>query len=65
MIEKKEITNKAINYFSNKANEILLPMAEAKTRKVVTMIINSACDETMINDNLYIINRGFNNEIEI
>ena len=55
----------AEKYFSNKANEILLPMAEAKTRKVVTMIINSACDETMINDNLYIINRGFNNEIEM
>ena len=54
-----------INYFSKKANEILLPMAESKTRKVVTMIINDACDESIINDNLYVINKDENNEIKM
>jgi sporulation protein YunB len=54
-----------IDYFDNKVNEILLPMAESKTRKVVTMIINSACEEEMISDNLYEINRDSNNEIKM
>ena len=54
-----------IDYFAKKTNEILLPMAESKTRKVVTMIINSACDEAMIRDNLYTINKDNNNEIKM
>lgn len=54
-----------IGYFAKKANEILLPMAESQTRKVVTMIINSACDESMINDNLYVINKDNNDEIKM
>ena len=41
-----------IDYFARKVDEILLPMAESKTRKVVTMIINSACEEEMISNNL-------------
>lgn len=54
-----------IDYFDKKANQILLPIAESKTRKVVTMIINSACDEEMINDNLYVIDKDGNNEIKM
>lgn len=54
-----------INYFSRRVNEILLPMAESKVRKVVTMIINSACDESLIKDNLYSISKNENNEIEM
>jgi len=54
-----------IDYFARKSNEILLPMAESKVRKVVTMIINSACDETMISDNLYEINKDSNDEIKL
>lgn len=54
-----------INYLANKCDEILLPMAESQVRKVVTMIINSACDESMISDNLYVINRNSDNEIEM
>lgn len=54
-----------IDYFAKKANEILLPMAESQTRKVVTMIINAACDETMISDNLYVINKDSNDEIKM
>ena len=54
-----------IDYFAKKCNEILLPMAESQTRKVVTMIINSACDEVMIGDNLYVINKDSNDEIKM
>lgn len=54
-----------IDYFSKKANEILLPMAESQTRKVITMIINSSCDDVLIGDNLYTINKDNNNEIKM
>ena len=54
-----------IDYFSKKAKEILLPMAESQTRKVVTMIINAACDESMISDNLYVINKDSDDEIKM
>ena len=54
-----------IDYFAKKTNEILLPMAESQTRKVITMIINSACDESMMEDNLYIINKNSDDEIEM
>lgn len=54
-----------IDYFAKKSNEILLPMAESQTRKVVAMIINAACDESLIGDNLYEINRDSNDEIKM
>lgn len=54
-----------IDYFAMKVDEILLPMAESKTRKVVTMIINAACDEKEVSDNLYMINKDNNNEIKM
>lgn len=54
-----------IDYFAKKTNEILLPIAESKTRKVITMIINSACDEYMFDDDLYIINKDSNDEIKM
>lgn len=54
-----------INYFSIKANEILYPMAVSETRKVVTMLINSACDEKIINNNLYNIVKDDNDEIKM
>ena len=54
-----------IDYFADKSNEILLPMAESQTRKVVTMIINSACDEELVSDNLYTINKDSNGEIKM
>ena len=46
------------------ANKILYPMAVSETRKVVTMIINSACDEVLINNDLYNIIRD-DNEIKM
>jgi len=54
-----------IDYFAKKSNEILLPMGESQVRKVVTMIINSACDENFIRDNLYEINKDSNDEIKM
>ena len=54
-----------IDCFSDRVNKILLPMAESQTRKVVTMIINDACDESMISDNLYVINKDNNDEIKM
>ena len=54
-----------IDYFAKKSNEILLPMAESQVRKVITMIINSACDESKISDNLYEINKDNNDEIKM
>ena len=54
-----------IDYFADRANKILLPMAESKTRKVVAMVINSACDEVVIGDNLYEIVREDNDEIKM
>ena len=54
-----------IEYLSNKCNDILLPIAESKTRKVVTMIINASCDGVSIGDSLYVINRDDNNEIKM
>ena len=54
-----------IDYFSSRVNEILFPIAESKTRKVVTMIINAACDEELISDNLYELKMDENNEIKM
>lgn len=54
-----------INYMANKVNQILLPMAESKTRKVVTMVINSSVDGVDIGNNLYAINKGENDEIKM
>jgi len=54
-----------IDYFADRANKILLPMAESKTRKVVAMVINSACDEVMVGNNLYEIVREDNDEIKM
>lgn len=54
-----------IDYFDDKANEILFPMAESQTRKVIAMIINKSCTNVNIGDNLYVINKDSNNEIKM
>ena len=54
-----------INYFSNRFRMVLLPIAESQIRKVVTKIINSACDEYLVDDNLYEIKKNDDNEIEM
>lgn len=54
-----------IDYFANRANEILFPMAESQIRKVIAMIINKSCSNVNIGDNLYEINKDSNNEIKM
>lgn len=54
-----------IDYLAKKVNEILYPMAESQTRKVVTMMINASCDNVVIGDNLYSINKDNNDEIKM
>lgn len=54
-----------IDYFANRANEILFPMAESQIRKVIAMIINKSCSNVNIEDNLYEINKDSNNEIKM
>ena len=54
-----------INYLSEKSYDVLYPMAVSKTRKVVTMIINSACDHVLINNNLYSMIKDNNDEIKM
>lgn len=54
-----------IKYLSKRANEILYPMAVSETRKVVTTIINSACDHLLINNNLYSMVKDSNDEIKM
>lgn len=52
-----------ISYFSKRVNLILLPMAEEQTRKIVTMVINGACDDVVISNNLYSLDKNSNGEI--
>ena len=54
-----------IDFFADRANKILLPMAESQVRKVVTMIINDASDENIISNNLYVIDKDSNGEIKM
>ena len=53
-----------INYLSRQVNKILYPIGVSETRKVVTMIINSACDDVLISNDLYDIIRD-DNEIKM
>lgn len=59
------ITLYIINYLSKCAKKILYPMAVSETRKVVTTIINSACDYELISNNLYEIIKDSNDEIKM
>lgn len=54
-----------INDFAKRANIILAPMGESITRKVIAMIINNACDELIISDKLYLVNKNEKDEIEL
>ena len=54
-----------INYFNNSVNKILLPYAEAKTRKYVSTIINNSTEGINFNEELFVINKDDNNEIKM
>jgi len=54
-----------IDYFNDSVNEILLPMAEASTRKYVSTIINNSTEGIDFNKELFVINKNDNNEIKM
>ena len=54
-----------INYISNRFNEVVIPMAEAKTRKYVTEIINNSTDDIMFDNDLFVIEKSNDNEIKM
>lgn len=58
-----------ISYFGKKANKVLLPIAIADTRKIITLIINSSVTKQIANnmntDNLFKIEKNNNDEIQI
>ena len=54
-----------INYFSYKFNEIIMPMAEEKTRKYLTEIINNSTDDIKFSNDLFTIEKSNDNEIKM
>jgi len=54
-----------INYFSHKINHIFMPMAEAETRKYMTIIINDATKGVKFDGNLFVTQKSGGNEIEM
>ena len=54
-----------INYISKLASKILLPMAEAETKRYVSKIINEATEEITFDGELFTINRDSDNEIKM
>ncbi len=54
-----------INFFSKKFNDTIMPIAEAKTRKYVTEIINNSTDNIKFDDDLFVIEKSNDNEIKM
>lgn len=54
-----------IGCFEKSANEILLPMAEASTRKYVSTIINNSTEGINFNEELFVIDKDDSNEIKM
>lgn len=54
-----------INYFSYKFNETVMPMAEEKTRKYMTEIINNSTDNIKFSNDLFTIEKSNDNEIKM
>ena len=54
-----------INYISRLSSKILLPLAEAETRRYVSIIINKATEEITFDGELFTINRDNDNEIKM
>lgn len=54
-----------INYYSYKFNDVIMPIAEAKTRKYITETINNATDKIMFDNDLFVIEKSNDNEIKM
>ena len=54
-----------INNFSHKFNDVMMPIAEAKTRKYLTEIINNSTDDIKFDNDLFVIEKSNDNEIKM
>ena len=54
-----------INYLSHKFNEVVMPIAEAKTRKYITETINNSTNDIKFDNDLFIIEKSNDNEIKM
>jgi sporulation protein YunB len=54
-----------INYFHKRFNDAIMPIAEAKTRKYVTEIINNSTDNIKFENDLFVIEKSNDNEIKM
>lgn len=54
-----------INYFYKRFNDTIMPIAEAKTRKYVTEIINNSTDNIKFENDLFVIEKSNDNEIKM
>ena len=54
-----------INFFHKKFNDTVMPIAEAKTRKYVTEIINNSTDNIKFENDLFVIEKSNDNEIKM
>ena len=54
-----------INFFYKKFNNTIMPIAEAKTRKYVTEIINNSTDDIKFENDLFVIEKSNDNEIKM
>lgn len=54
-----------INYFYDKFNKVILPLAEVDTRRYMTEVINKATDNIIFNNDLFVINKDNHNEIKM
>ena len=54
-----------INYFYNKFNKVILPLAESETKKYITQIINESTNDISFSKDLFRINKDDNNEIKM
>ena len=54
-----------INHYASKFNQVVMPLAEAKTRKYITEVINNAADTIKFDNDLFMIEKSDNNEIKM
>jgi sporulation protein YunB len=54
-----------INYFHKRFNDAIMSIAEAKTRKYVTEIINNSTDNIKFENDLFVIEKSNDNEIKM
>ena len=54
-----------INYYADKCNQVIMPIAEEKVRKHLTEVINNSTHDITFSNSLYTINKNNNNEINM